>query len=392
MRKSRIDQFAAGHNDEQSETSQPKRTLSWHDDHLQKPKQESSQFSRLRQRRRSIAPDMSLPPIDESKNIINNGSRKLPSVSSGREVSFNRSARRASVASTTSLFDHWSAASTESSLDSVLNRGSWAKKTNNPGSTSNLLARRTSFRTIGNRVATLLRAKNAFARLKRKPVVQIEAKVEKQAEIDIKELPKHPRFASTLSAEAQYAIMKGYEDVVHNYLCSTYPEYRNLLRRSRTPQGGVKVKPGEKNKNKEHGHSEAADGSDEVDGQGEHHNEVVTSTPLPGDSASPQSHISPNHPRSTTSSPDHNLPRSYSRIGTSQRTLARYNTLPNIAPSKDRQLMMTYRYQCAMDILDNIKQQMGLHPLSPRMKSVKATPVKEFNSWSYNWNNEFEVK
>ena len=388
--KSRNEKFSTDDDEEKSETSQPKRILSWHDDNLAKPKQETSQFARLRQRRKSIAPDMSLPSINENKNIINNRSRKQPPVTSGREVSFNRSARRASVASTTSLLDHWSAASTDSSLDSVLKRGSWANKSNRRGPATSLLARRTSFRTIGNRVATLLRAKNAFARLKRKPTVQIEQNVEKNADKEIKELPKQPRFASTLSAEAQYAIMKGYEDVVHNYLCNTYPEYRNLLRRSRTPQGGVKVKPGEKEKEKKNG--EAADGNDEVDGQGEHQNEVVTSTPLPGDSASPRSHISPSHPRSTATSPDHHLPRSHSRVGTAPRKLSRYNSLPNIAPSKDRQLMMTYRYQCAMDILDNIKQKMGLHPLSPRMKAVKATPVKEFNSWSYNWNNEFEVK
>ena len=396
------EKFTSDDEDEQPEKSQPKRTLSWNDK-LEKSKQEASKFAPLRQRRKSIAPDMSLPPIVENKDTINNSSRKPQSVSSGREVSFNRASRRASVASTTSLYDHWSAASTESSLDSVLRRGSWANKPsatsrgsfNRRGPITKLLAGRPSFRTIGTRVTTLLRAKNAFARLKRKPVVKVADTVEKTTDLEIKELPKHPRFASTLSAEAQYAIMKGYEDVVHNYLCNTYPEYRNMLRRSRTPQGGVKVKPGEK-ENKEEGHKngDTTDGADQVDGQEENQDEdqVVTSTPLPGDSASPRSHISPNHLRRIASSPDNHLPRSYSRIGTTSRNLARYNSLPSIAPSKDRQLMMTYRYQCAMDILDNIKQKMGLHPLSPRMKAPKATPVKEFNSWSYNWNNEFEVK
>ena len=399
---------------EDSDKGKGKRTLSWSEKYSDDIKQESSKIAALRQRRKSVAAGMGLPPIDEDKNI-ESVSRKSPSENNGREVAFNRTSRRASVAPTTSIASHWSAVSSDSNPESIFRREPWTSKPgslntnrrisiatrqdsfNRRGSIANMLGRRTSFRTIGGRVTTLLRAKNAFARLKGKPSVQIEDEG-KVSDFEIKELPKEPRFASTLSAEAQYAIMKGYEDVVHNYLCNTYPEYRNLLRRSRTPQTGVTVKSGEKEKKKRK--VAVTEKEDEIDGDEETNDDIVTSTPEPTES-SPRSYLPSNHdargspasPRSYSTS-DGSSPRSLNRTTTTNysRNLAHYRSLPSIAPSKDRQLVMTYRYQCAMDILDNIRQQMGLQPLSPRVKTPKTTAVKEFNSWSYVWNKEFEVK
>ena len=388
--------------------SPARRTQSWNEKYSDN-KQEHSKLAGLRQRRKSVASDMTLPPIDEITNS-KTVPRKSPSETSSGDSAFGRTSRRASVASTTSLLAYWSAASTDSNPDSIFKREPWTNKPGGAnmkrrgssterrdsfirrGSNSNLANRRTSFRTIGSRVTTLLKAKHAFARLKRKPAMKI-VEDDKDMSFEIKELPKQPRFASTLSAEAQYAIMKGYEDVVHNYLCNTYPEYRNLLRRSRTPPNGVTVKPGENDENKKT--DDKKDGEDTVDGNEEvSKDDIVTSTPLPGVSSPHEHHIRPFPtsplPYCRTGS---GLPRSLSRTTTGgSRFFAHYRSLPNIAPSKDRQLVMTYRYQCAMDILDNIRQQMGLQPLSPRVKTPKTTAVKEFNSWSYVWNKEFEVK
>ena len=388
-----------------------RRTLSWSEKYAGE-KQEQSKLAGLRQRRMSLAPDLSLPPIDENMNFKTISKMPASETSSGGAV-FPRASRRASVASTTSLTAHWSAVSSEATPDSIFKREPWTSSPNanlnrrpliarrdsfnRRGSVTSLVNRRASFRTIGNRVTTLLRAKNAFARLKRKPTTKVvDDDKDKDMSLEIKELPKQPRFASTLSAEAQYAIMKGYEDVVHNYLCKNYPEYRDLLRRSRTPPNGVTVKPGEENKH----HTKEHAGEDDVDGNmDEIKDDIITSTPLPGALSSHLSLPSEHHIRPFPTSPlpysrqDTGLHRSLSRMPTpGSRSLTHYRNLPNIAPSKDRQLVMTYRYQCAMDILDNIRQEMGLQPLSPRVKTPKSTAVKEFNSWSYVLNKEFEVK
>ncbi|CAH1776761.1 unnamed protein product [Owenia fusiformis] len=61
-----------------------------------------------------------------------------------------------------------------------------------------------------------------------------------------------PRFCATLSAEAQFAMLKGYEDVLLSNLRNTYPEYKNLLQRTKTPanvnQIMIDIAPGKNGK------------------------------------------------------------------------------------------------------------------------------------------------
>ena len=49
-------------------------------------------------------------------------------------------------------------------------------------------------------------------------------------------LPKLPRFTTFMTPPAQFCVMKGYEDILHEKLAEKFPDKKNLLRRSRTPR------------------------------------------------------------------------------------------------------------------------------------------------------------
>lgn len=264
------------------------------------------------------------------------------------------------------------------------------------------LGRKASFGTVGSKITALIKAKNAFnglkGRRKSKDCGDIEIDVNL---VEIKELPKEPRFASTLSAEAQYAMMKGYEDVVYRNMCTQFPDTAHLLRRNKTPVTGIIVKTTDQTdsipSNAMELHTKAD--SDFI--------EQVTSANRPRKSVTSNGSISSSTSEQEQRTPGRVTPQSVSRAMTPSmpatgevvpiNKLGRSETcqtlyLPKIQVKEKQKLVMTHRYQSAMDFLDMLREQQGLHRLSPRVKTLTEgePPVRVYNAWSYVWSREFE--
>ena len=61
--------------------------------------------------------------------------------------------------------------------------------------------------------------------------------------------------------------------------------------------------------------------------------------------------------------------------------------------SHKKRLVLTYRLESAMDILDTLKRRNKENSLSPRVFRIprQVDAVKDFNSWTKVWNKEFKV-
>lgn len=274
-----------------------------------------------------------------------------------------------------------------------------------PGRRESIGARRISFGTLGSRISAMIRAKNAFGSLRGRRKSKEDSSLELElnpVSFEIKELPKEPRFASTLSAEAQYAMMKGYEDAVYNSLCTQFPESTHLLRRNKTPVTGIAVKISDC---KDKSTDEPDTSAQNEDARNE--NNFVVSAVNSRRKLSSDSLMSSSTPENERSSPTLMTSQTTHRSMTPSSTLvpvvmsenklgnsenSRTLHLPRIPP-REKQLVLTYRYHNAMDFLDMLREQQGLHRLSPREPTfVQTEPVKDFNTWSYVWNREFESK
>ncbi|KAJ8298407.1 hypothetical protein KUTeg_024938 [Tegillarca granosa] len=234
------------------------------------------------------------------------------------------------------------------------------------------------FKSIGSRVTNMLKVKMAF---QKKDGTQQE---DNSPFIKITELPKEPRFCSTLSPEAQFAIMKGYEDTVYAYISKTYPEYKFLLRRSRTPKSiskcNVETSPDYRS------FSSVNKDSADCDGFGEE--DETDSVQRPSGLKIQRSLT--NSPLSSTSRKNRLKSSTYDNRLNNTLGLSRSNSLPVLVP-RERQLITTYRLQSIMDILDTVRSKMGQHALSPRIKKYpdEIKPVTDFNKWTTVWSKEF---
>lgn len=247
----------------------------------------------------------------------------------------------------------------------------------------------------------------------------------------IHQLPRSPRFSTFLSPEAQYALMKGYEDKLYDKIADSNPESRFTLKRNKTPhQAQVRIVDSDPDKGGGSDHlrkeSAASSGHDS------------TSTGLPpapcSRSFSPENPASPANPARVSASPS-NLPapspflrplrrQSYDVSGNPQGwggsgvgegvghgdwvssgrgaggfgRVQRSNSLPVLldgAPgtslSHQQRLVMSYRLESAMDILDTLTDDEG-HTLSPRVNRSPrpVDAVRDFNCWIRVWNKEFK--
>ena len=257
----------------------------------------------------------------------------------------------------------------------------------------------------------------------------------------IHELPKHPRFSTFLSAEAQYAMMKGYEDKLFEKIVHSNPESRLSLKRNKTPHHKkIAIVDVDSPSSPTFGKVDA----ESVDGSVTPENKSLSSSRTSGYGSvgstpsatatssfstadSPTSDVSRSmdsrslSPESTTSSTVA-LPSPFlkplrrlsiattsdvsgrgvmSPMMTSPRqgttggwTLHRSNSLPTLDTglSHNKRLVLTYRLESAMDILDTIKKRNKENSLSPRVFHIsrKMDTVKDFNSWTRVWNKEFK--
>lgn len=213
-----------------------------------------------------------------------------------------------------------------------------------------------SFKSLGGKVASMVRAKMAFQRTKL-------SAIDDQNEMTvIKELPKKPRFSSFMSPEAQFAMMKGYEDNVYGKMSSSQPEIKPFLRRNKTPEQPIDIKDVKRPA-------------------------ISRQQSLLDVRENPFSPLFSSTPRSTSESESSRRPHTAHRI----RSFSRSQSLQTFV-SKEKQLVLTYRLQSAMDMLDTLRSHDGENSLSPRIKSAKSVikPV-EFNQWTQAWSKEFQL-
>ncbi|KAL3880576.1 hypothetical protein ACJMK2_032823 [Sinanodonta woodiana] len=321
-----------------------------------------TQLGRVTGRRISIRPDQTLlPPIVETTVMVN-----VPQGEIIRKTSFPVDVRR------------------RESVDSNISGYNLPRPSVSISRRLSIQNRRGSFKVPGSQMHSMVKAKRSLEKTNINVDEENEQGEEARKSKEIKEMPKYPRFASTLSAEAQYAMMKGYEDVVYNYLCESYPEYQPLLKRTKTPAFGVKIRPNvptdQPKKSDLVSEDQTENGRVDVDRK-----DSITENPK---LFSAKSRSYSMYGSDIFASRE----RSEGKGSDKKPGLSRTLSLPHLA-AKDRQLVMTYRYQSAMDILDTIRKQLGMHLLSPRVmrNNQEIKPLQDYNTWANIWNQEFKI-
>ena len=198
------------------------------------------------------------------------------------------------------------------------------------------------------------------------------------------DLPEKPRFCATLSPEAQYAMMKGYEDLLLS-----------------------QIKEKERGKQKME-----SEGSDVTDGltpatvlpplyrvKTPHHKVVSVhlnslerrQQQLLLESQRVQQRLANASTTSLFGPPDTLTVTKFPAL-TSQSSASIAAEDPWHKIPKDKQLWLTYRFQCAMDILDKMREEKGLMVTSPRFRQKTINPVVNYNMWSQAWSREFKLE
>ncbi|KAK0062312.1 muscle M-line assembly protein unc-89 [Biomphalaria pfeifferi] len=274
-----------------------------------------------------------------------------------------------------------------------------------------------NFQTVTNKVTRLLNARRAF--LPRKSI-------SKEEDFDVNaadKLPKTPRFSSSLSAEAQYALMKGYEDKIADTLTQKYPEFQDLIKRNKTPHHSIAIsdKSWSKRKRKPKELQPTEHGGDIAESK---HNMINTENETLGKEAQPE-HIKSqdssqtqkeffqqsSFPKETVNSCLANLRRLslvFPVLASNKsekednmldgrafttRMAQRSHSLSSTAPStvpRERQILLSYRLERAMDLVDTMRP-VCENTLSPRISGRREAPVVDYNHWADVWATEFET-
>ena len=192
--------------------------------------------------------------------------------------------------------------------------------------------------------------------------------------------PEMPRFCATLSPEAQYSMMKGYEDVLLDRIKKARSEYNNLLYRVKTPHQTVLA-------------LHIAEAAGVVEG------------------AETRSQFTVSRPPSSHDGNDRTLSRTLTTLnqerGIPRLPIKRDHTLPKIGGKKfeptesqvkritvpkEKQRKLSIKFQRAMDILDALKTEQGV-PITATTRTNKVTnPITYYNSWSQAWAREFQFE
>ena len=251
-----------------------------------------------------------------------------------------------------------------------------------------LTAGKPRFFALGNKVKNLVKCKLAF---QMKPKSNNDGGTDRTNTMEaIHKMPAAARFSSFLSPEAQYSMMKGYEDVLRNQLVQSNPEYSTILVRNKTPMNRIGIRKQTSGAGNLQTTNEADDKSvfysdDEAEQESDEQSDQDVDW-------HPEAGHGKFESKNVTRRPS--LPSSRNTVSRNSpsRCLKRTRSLQVIP--HDRRLVMTYRLESAMDILDTIRHKRGMVPLSPRVvqESRKITPVTDYNSWATVWCKEFKVK
>lgn len=191
---------------------------------------------------------------------------------------------------------------------------------------------------------------------------------------EIKQLPERPRFASSLSQEAQFAIMKGYEDLVYSNLCKQYPQHSRKLHRTETPHRPTVVRYSDPSIGDTYGGENAYYGKDS--GIPVTSGSVAVNSDDQGDKATGNVTLS--------------------NASTKTTVVLQYGPKGNKTPTQKTQekskLKMTYMCESGMHILDDLREEQGLYRLSPKRAGITSLgePYRVYNSWSHGWSKGFE--
>ncbi|ESO99968.1 hypothetical protein LOTGIDRAFT_158133 [Lottia gigantea] len=224
----------------------------------------------------------------------------------------------------------------------------------------------TSFATVGRQVSSIMKFKRSFGRALTIPENVIEVGDE------IRELPKSPRFASYLSPEAQFAVMKGYEDVLHREISTKLPQYKPHLRRTKTPNNKIEMKR-----------------LDRAGFRRSREDDLDSVSSIYSDDEN--INYSSNETRRASMPATTNF---YGFTAPLMKDRPRAHSSPAAFVPREKRLVLTYRFESAMDILDTLRFQSGCSTISPRVTDNprKILPLKDFNNWTSVWHNEFETE
>ena len=195
-------------------------------------------------------------------------------------------------------------------------------------------------------------------------------------------IPESPRFCATLSPEAQFAFMKGYEDRLVKSLEDMNGQQRIKLHRVSTPPHNTrlrKVLPS--NKYQETIVTDLELDERKVEVHHEHLNQSAKKVDVhPIQPAMPPKSSFP--AIKMCSSQDLEKPAPKVPIGPSVSAQTKSEQFRN-------QLMMSCRFQNAMDILDSMHESQGRVVTSYHHKSWSINPVKHYNMWVGTYGKEF---
>ena len=195
-------------------------------------------------------------------------------------------------------------------------------------------------------------------------------------------IPESPRFCATLSPEAQFAFMKGYEDRLVKSLEDLNYQQRIKLHRVSTPPQNTRLQKVLPSKNYQ---ETSVTDLDLDEKKAEVHHELPVQPAMKVDA----------HPIQPAMSPKSSFPAI--KMSSSQ-DFAKTEPKVAIGPSVSaqtkseqfrNQLMMSCRFQNAMDILDSMHESQGRVVTSYHHKSWSINPVKHYNMWVGTYGKEF---
>ncbi|KAH9494570.1 hypothetical protein Btru_019883 [Bulinus truncatus] len=294
---------------------------------------------------------------------------------------------------------------------------------------------KTNFQSMTNRVTSLLKGRTAF-------LPRRSSKEEDSSAMDaVEHLPKTPRFSSSLSAEAQYALMKGYEDIIADTITKKHPEFNTIIKRNKTPHHNIAISDKcfqksdtKRNPDKEEDAKQtklqavvqdqmnskkmstfaeivkgkqSAVASSSLDSAAKlqkpssqaQDQSDTTSTPLRSKEALASClenirRLSLAFPILATNKSDNDDDDGVLvDIGQSDRQPYRRHSVYTTAPSsvpRERQIVLSHRLERAMDLVDTMRPQWE-NTLSPRITGRREAPVGDYNHWADQWAKEFKI-
>ena len=191
-------------------------------------------------------------------------------------------------------------------------------------------------------------------------------------------LPVKPRFCATLSPEAQYAMLKGYEDILREKLRSGHNEAEVGLLRAKTPLKKVICL------HLSEAELPIVDTAMSVS--------VETGMTSPTQRATNRAATMSRSPEverriDTRVAPEQPSPRFARLVSLPGPKLQPIKTIP-----KKKQLRLSYRFERAMDLIDGLKA--APRPMLTNSTPIASTldPVEDYNTWSRSWVREFKLE